>query len=192
MFDKFRGLSTLADVAGHESDLPSINHPLRLGLRTPDCRPFVRATQGRRRKVRSTHAWETSEYQRTYRTHYRGTERLQGSHPADHQQCARDHHCRDGCPQGGELSLSRFKVADQAERSGRNPAAGETFEIPTSRSLAFSPGTAVHYQFDGIRSRNFPSSPTARLTTDPTRRRRFQRCARQSAAPAVRSARANR
>ena len=47
---------------------------------------------------------------------------------------------------GEEVNLAgfgRFKVADRAARSGRNPATGETIEIPASRKLAFSPAKAV-------------------------------------------------
>jgi DNA-binding protein HU-beta len=47
---------------------------------------------------------------------------------------------------GDEVNLAgfgRFKVADRAARSGRNPATGETIAIPASRKLTFSPAKAV-------------------------------------------------
>jgi DNA-binding protein HU-beta len=47
---------------------------------------------------------------------------------------------------GEEVNLAgfgRFKVADRAARSGRNPATGATIEIPASRKLTFSPAKAV-------------------------------------------------
>lgn len=47
---------------------------------------------------------------------------------------------------GDEVSLAgfgRFKAADRAARSGRNPATGETIAIPASRKLTFSPAKAV-------------------------------------------------
>ena len=47
---------------------------------------------------------------------------------------------------GEEVNLAgfgRFKVADRAARSGRNPATGETIAIPASRKLTFSPAKAV-------------------------------------------------
>jgi DNA-binding protein HU-beta len=47
---------------------------------------------------------------------------------------------------GAEVNLAgfgRFKIADRAARSGRNPATGETIEIPASRKLTFSPAKAV-------------------------------------------------
>jgi len=47
---------------------------------------------------------------------------------------------------GDEVNLAgfgRFKVADRAARSGRNPATGETITIPASRKLTFSPAKAV-------------------------------------------------
>lgn len=39
--------------------------------------------------------------------------------------------------------FGRFKVADRAARSGRNPATGATIAIPASRKLTFSPAKAV-------------------------------------------------
>jgi DNA-binding protein HU-beta len=39
--------------------------------------------------------------------------------------------------------FGRFKVADRAARSGRNPATGETIAIPAARKLTFSPAKAV-------------------------------------------------
>jgi len=47
---------------------------------------------------------------------------------------------------GDEVNLAgfgRFKAADRAARSGRNPATGETIAIPASRKLTFSPAKAV-------------------------------------------------
>jgi DNA-binding protein HU-beta len=47
---------------------------------------------------------------------------------------------------GDEVNLAgfgRFKVADRAARSGRNPATGETIASPASRKLTFSPAKAV-------------------------------------------------
>lgn len=47
---------------------------------------------------------------------------------------------------GEEVNLAgfgRFKVADRAARSGRNPATGEAIDIPASRKLAFSSAKAV-------------------------------------------------
>jgi DNA-binding protein HU-beta len=47
---------------------------------------------------------------------------------------------------GDEVNLpgfGRFKAADRAARSGRNPATGETIAIPASRKLTFSPAKAV-------------------------------------------------
>jgi DNA-binding protein HU-beta len=47
---------------------------------------------------------------------------------------------------GDEVNLAgfgRFKAANRAARSGRNPATGETIEIPASRKLSFSPAKAV-------------------------------------------------
>ena len=47
---------------------------------------------------------------------------------------------------GEEVNLAgfgRFKVADRAARSGRNPATGETIRIPASRKITFSPAKAV-------------------------------------------------
>jgi DNA-binding protein HU-beta len=47
---------------------------------------------------------------------------------------------------GDEVNLTgfgRFKAADRAARLGRNPATGETIEIPASRKLTFSPAKAV-------------------------------------------------
>ncbi len=47
---------------------------------------------------------------------------------------------------GDEVALSgfgRFKVADRPARQGRNPATGETIEIPASRKLAFAAAKAV-------------------------------------------------
>lgn len=47
---------------------------------------------------------------------------------------------------GEEVNLAgfgRFKAADRAARSGRNPATGEAIEIPASRKLTFSPAKAV-------------------------------------------------
>ena len=47
---------------------------------------------------------------------------------------------------GDEVNLAgfgRFKAADRAARSGRNPATGETMAIPASRKLTFSPAKAV-------------------------------------------------
>jgi DNA-binding protein HU-beta len=47
---------------------------------------------------------------------------------------------------GDEVNLAgfgRFKAVDRAARSGRNPATGETIEIPASRKLTFSPAKAV-------------------------------------------------
>jgi DNA-binding protein HU-beta len=47
---------------------------------------------------------------------------------------------------GEEVNLAgfgRFKVADRAARSGRNPGTGETIAIPASRKLTFSPAKAV-------------------------------------------------
>lgn len=41
------------------------------------------------------------------------------------------------------VGVGRFKVADRAARSGRNPATGEAMEIPASRKLTFSPAKAV-------------------------------------------------
>jgi hypothetical protein len=47
-------------------------------------------------------------------------------------------------------------------------------------------------RFDRVRSRDFPSVPSARRTPAPTRRTGFRRCARRSAALVARSATANR
>ena len=47
---------------------------------------------------------------------------------------------------GEEVNLAgfgRFKAADRAARSGRNPATGEAIEIPASRKLTFSPAKTV-------------------------------------------------
>jgi len=47
---------------------------------------------------------------------------------------------------GDEVNLAgfgRFKAADRAARSGRNPATGEAIEIPASRKLTFSPAKAI-------------------------------------------------
>lgn len=47
---------------------------------------------------------------------------------------------------GDEVNLvgfGRFKAANRAARSGRNPATGQTIEIPASRKLTFSPAKAV-------------------------------------------------
>jgi DNA-binding protein HU-beta len=52
----------------------------------------------------------------------------------------------DATNAGEEVNLAgfgRFKVADRAARTGRNPATGETIEIPASRKLSFSPAKAV-------------------------------------------------
>src|SRR5690242_16458508 len=50
-----------------------------------------------------------------------------------------------------EVALSgfdRFKVAERAARQGRNPANGETIQIPASRKLAFSAAKAVRDQLN--------------------------------------------
>jgi DNA-binding protein HU-beta len=56
---------------------------------------------------------------------------------------------------GEEVNLAgfgRFKVADRAARSGRNPATGEAMEIPASRKLTFSPAKAVRDALNGTAS----------------------------------------
>ena len=48
--------------------------------------------------------------------------------------------------EGQEVALNgfgRFKVADRAARQGRNPATGETIDIPASRKLTFTPAKPV-------------------------------------------------
>ena len=47
---------------------------------------------------------------------------------------------------GDEVTLAgfgRFKVADRAERQGRNPATGETMTIAASKKLTFTPAKPV-------------------------------------------------
>ena len=47
---------------------------------------------------------------------------------------------------GEEVALAgfgRFKVADRAERQGRNPATGQVMTIAASKKLAFTPAKAI-------------------------------------------------
>jgi len=39
--------------------------------------------------------------------------------------------------------FGRFKLSSRAARQGRNPATGETIEIPAARKLAFSAAKSV-------------------------------------------------
>jgi DNA-binding protein HU-beta len=42
--------------------------------------------------------------------------------------------------------FGQFKVRDRAARQGRNPATGETIEIPASRKLAFTAAKPLRAQ----------------------------------------------
>lgn len=45
--------------------------------------------------------------------------------------------------------FGQFKVADRPARQGRNPATGETIQIPASRKLSFTPAKAVKDAMNG-------------------------------------------
>ncbi|WBO21723.1 HU family DNA-binding protein [Sphingomonas abietis] len=52
----------------------------------------------------------------------------------------------DAAAKGEEVSLNgfgKFKVKDQPERAGRNPATGEAITIAASKKLGFTPAKAV-------------------------------------------------
>jgi DNA-binding protein HU-beta len=58
---------------------------------------------------------------------------------------------------GEDVALSgfgRFKPSNRAARQGRNPATGETIEIPASRTLAFTAAKAVRDALNGGKSKN--------------------------------------
>jgi DNA-binding protein HU-beta len=60
---------------------------------------------------------------------------------------------------GEDVALSgfgRFKLSSLAARQGRNPATGETMEIPASRKLGFTAAKAVRDALNDGRSENTP------------------------------------
>ena len=60
---------------------------------------------------------------------------------------------------GEDVSLSgfgRFKLSSRAARQGRNPATGETIEIPASTKLAFTAAKSVREALNNGTSGNAP------------------------------------
>lgn len=58
----------------------------------------------------------------------------------------------DAASKGEEVSLNgfgKFKVKDQPERQGRNPATGEAITIAASKKLGFTPAKAVKDRLNG-------------------------------------------
>lgn len=52
----------------------------------------------------------------------------------------------EAAARGEEISLNglgKFKVKDTPARQGRNPATGETIDIPAARKLSFTPAKLV-------------------------------------------------
>jgi DNA-binding protein HU-beta len=52
----------------------------------------------------------------------------------------------DELARGGEVSLAgfgKFSVSNRASRSGRNPATGQTIQIPASKAAKFSAASAL-------------------------------------------------
>ena len=64
---------------------------------------------------------------------------------------------------GEDVALSgfgRFKLSSRAARQGRNPATGETIEIPASRQLTFAAAKSVRDALN-VKSGNAPVAKTA-------------------------------
>ncbi len=58
----------------------------------------------------------------------------------------------DAAMRDEEVSLSgfgKFKVKESAAREGRNPATGETIQIPAAKKLSFTPAKAVKDKLNG-------------------------------------------
>lgn len=58
----------------------------------------------------------------------------------------------DSAAKGEEVSLAgfgKFKVKDQPERQGRNPATGDAITIAASKKLGFTPAKAVKDRLNG-------------------------------------------
>ncbi|QJU58320.1 HU family DNA-binding protein [Sphingomonas sp. AP4-R1] len=58
----------------------------------------------------------------------------------------------DAAAKGDEVSLAgfgKFKVKDQPERKGRNPATGEAITIAASKKLGFAPAKAIRDRLNG-------------------------------------------
>lgn len=58
----------------------------------------------------------------------------------------------DAAAKGEEISLNgfgKFKVKDQPERQGRNPATGQAITIAASKKLGFIPAKAVKDRING-------------------------------------------
>jgi len=58
----------------------------------------------------------------------------------------------DAASKGEEVSLNgfgKFKVKDQPERQGRNPATGGAITIAASKKLGFTPAKAVKDRLNG-------------------------------------------
>ena len=65
---------------------------------------------------------------------------------------------------GEDVALSGFgpfKLLNRAARQGRNPATGETIEIPASRTLAFTAAKAVRTALNDGKSENTPTSQSS-------------------------------
>ena len=63
---------------------------------------------------------------------------------------------------GQEVTLAgfgRFKVADRAERQGRNPATGQVMTIAASKKLAFTPAKTIREALN-------PVAPLARAAAE--------------------------
>jgi DNA-binding protein HU-beta len=58
----------------------------------------------------------------------------------------------EAAAKGDEVSLAgfgKFKVKDQPERQGRNPATGEAITIAASKKLGFTPAKAIKDRLNG-------------------------------------------
>jgi len=65
---------------------------------------------------------------------------------------------------GEDVALSgfgRFKLSSRAARQGRNPATGETLEIPASTKLAFTAAKSVRDALNDRKSGNAPVAKTS-------------------------------
>ena len=66
---------------------------------------------------------------------------------------------------GEEVALSgfgRFKLSSREARQGRNPATGETIEIPASRKLAFTAAKSVRDALNAGEPANRPVAEASR------------------------------